>query len=107
MTEKPVQPVEHPAVEPEIIPPGRYRSAWHRFDAPKGGFFNTRYQQRVYVTKVGPWGMALLAVFAILVAAAVLVFVLGALLVWIPVIALLAIAGIVFAWLRRYLAWRR
>jgi hypothetical protein len=104
MTQKPVQPVERPAVEPEIIPPERSRSAWNRFDAPEGGFFNARYRQRVYVAKIGPWGMVLLAALAILVVAAILVFVIGALLVWIPVIALLAIAGIVFASLRRYFA---
>jgi hypothetical protein len=102
MTEKPVPPYERPAVEPEILPPNHPHAAWNRFRTREGGLFSARYGQRIYVGRVGPLGVALFIALVILIAAAVLVFVIGALLVWIPVIALLAVAGIVLAWLRRY-----
>jgi hypothetical protein len=102
MAQKPIRPYERPAAEPEIIPPGHSSSAWQGRDAPPGGFFGARYGQRVYVTKVGPVGLALLALLVVLVVAAILVFVIGALLVWIPVVALLVAAGIVLTGLRRY-----
>jgi hypothetical protein len=102
MAQKPIRPYERPAAEPEIIPPEHSSSAWQRQDAPPGGFFGARYGQRVYVAKVGPVGLALFALLAVLLVAAILVFVIGALLVWIPVIALLVAAGIVVTGLRRY-----
>jgi hypothetical protein len=102
MAQKPMRPYERPAAEPEIIPPGHPSSAWDRRNAPPGGFFGARYGQRVYSAQVGPVGLVLFALLAVLLVAAILVFVIGALLVWIPVIALLAAAGIVLAGLRRY-----
>src|SRR5262245_28496835 len=102
MAQKPIRPFERPAVEPEIIPPDHSSSAWNKRNAPPGGFFGTRYGGRVYSAQVGPVGLVLFGLLAVLLVAAILVFVIGALLVWIPVIALLAAAGIVVAALRRY-----
>ena len=48
---------EQPRVEPEIIPPDRSgrHSPWSR-----SGFTETRGTQRIYVTRMGPVGIALL-----------------------------------------------
>ena len=102
MQKTPPRPYDRPTAEPEIISPDRSGSAWDRRTAPSGGSFSVRYNQRVYVGHVGPFGSALIAVLVILLVAAVLVFLMGTLLVLIPVVALLVAAGVVLTWLRRY-----
>jgi hypothetical protein len=100
MTRKSMTPVERPAAEPEILPPESPRSAWKAGDAADGGFFGARYGQRVYVAKVGPWSLAMLGALALLIGIAAVVFVVGALLFWIPIIAVLVLAGLLIGKLR-------
>src|ERR1700730_17005305 len=93
---------ELPRVEPEIIPPDRqerepergpgrgsdWRAAWR----PHGPN-QTAGMHRVYVTRIGPFGFAMLMLgFAILAAAILLIFA-GAILLWLPVVALLIVVG--------------
>jgi hypothetical protein len=97
---------ELPRVEPEIIPPNRQergpgrgsdrlRTAWRPY-----GPNETAGTHRVYVTRIGPFGVAMLTlVFAILAAAILLVFA-GAILLWLPVVALLIVVGAIVRFLR-------
>jgi hypothetical protein len=60
-----------------------------------------RASQRVYVTKVGPFGLILMGLVVAAVAALLVVLVVGAMLLWIPVIALLVAIGVFSGLLRR------
>jgi hypothetical protein len=97
---------EMPRVEPEIIPPDRQDrgpgrgSDWRRAAWPPYGPNQTAGMHRVYVTRIGPFGFALLTLaFAILAAAFLLIFA-GAILLWLPVVALLIVVGAIFRFLR-------
>jgi hypothetical protein len=90
---------ERPRHEPEIIPPdsdsGR-RSAWppsHGFNQTRGG--------RIYVTRIGPLGFALLLLIVGLFAGVLLLALIGAALIWIPIAAVLLIAAAITGVLRR------
>jgi hypothetical protein len=100
---------ELPRVEPEIIPPDRqereparepgrgsdWRTAWR-----PSGPNQTGGMHRVYVTRIGPFGFAMLMLgFAILAAAILLIFA-GAILLWLPVVALLIVVGAIVRFLR-------
>jgi len=89
---------ERPRVEPEIIPPDRsgHYSPWS-----SDPFTTTRGTQRLYITRVGPFGIALLLLAFAAVAAIILIAVLGAVLIWIPIVAVALIAGALFRVLRR------
>jgi len=87
---------ERPRYEPEIIPPdgSRHRADWRPY-APGGG------TQRIFVARLGPFGMALmLLAFAVLVAV-IMLAILGAVLLWVPVVALLVAVAAVMRFLRR------
>jgi hypothetical protein len=97
---------ELPRVEPEIIPPDRQergpergsdwrRAAWRPYRPNQ-----TAGMHRVYVARIGPFGFALLTlVFAILAAAILLAFT-GAILLFLPVVALLIVVGAIVRFLR-------
>jgi hypothetical protein len=90
-------PPEQPRVEPEIIPPdrsGRY-SPWRPY-----GFAETR-GARIHVTRVGPFGIALLMLAIAAVVTIVMIAVLGAVLIWIPIVAVALIVGALLRVLRR------
>ena len=97
---------ELPRVEPEIIPPDRTGSGpgrgadWRRAAWRPYGPNETAGMHRVYVTRIGPLGFAMLTlVFAILAAAVFLIFA-GAILLWLPVVALLIVVGAIVRFLR-------
>ncbi len=95
MPDQPNQP-ERPRFEPEIIPPdrNRHQSDWRPYAS--GGT-----TQRIFVARLGPFGMAMLFLaFAVLVAV-IVVAILGAMLIWIPVVLLLVAAAAVLRFLRR------
>ena len=94
----PRQPPEQPRSEPEIIPPG----ATHDPMRP-GPFFDTGRGPHIYVAKVGPFGVILIALVIGLVVALVLVLLLGAFLLWIPIVGLLLAAGLISAAYRKYI----
>src|ERR1700730_10142156 len=73
---------DKPRAEPEIIPPGDLdgrpmRDRYH-FDVHGGS-------QRIYVTRLGPFGIVVLGLLIALIAAVIPIVLLGALLIWIPV----------------------
>jgi hypothetical protein len=93
---------ERPRLEPEIIPPARgrrgtdwFEDAWRPYASGPGG------THRIYVARLGPFGLAMLMVAIGLIVAMILLAVVGAILIWIPVFALLLAAGVVFRLLRR------
>lgn len=101
MTEKPPAPrAERPRAEPEIIPPGApLRSG--RFD----GFDGSPFNQRIFVAKVGPFGIVLVALAIVAIITILLVVLLGALLFWIPIIGVIVAAVILLRFLKS--PWRR
>lgn len=96
-------PPEQPRVEPEIIPPDHRRDQSDFRRSPSRPMFTPGYgsTQRLYVGRVGPLGMALLLLALIVIVVLIAIAVLGAFLLWIPVLAFLAIAAAVFRLLRR------
>jgi len=91
---------EHPRQEPEIIPPDRDSSgssAW----PPPHEFSENRGSRRVYVTRIGPLGFALLMLMVGLFAGVLLLALIGAALIWIPVAAVLVIIAAISGLLRR------
>jgi hypothetical protein len=104
MTDDPVPP-EQPRTEPEIIPPGQTgrwsdQSSWQPARGPFG-FGQARGTQRIYVARLGPFGFAVLMLVFALLAVAVILAVIGAFLIWIPVVALLVVVAAVYRFLRR------
>ena len=102
MAYDPNQP-ERPRAEPEIIPPDRDggRSNWRRAPLRSGGFDEIHSTHRVYVGRVGPFGIALLLLAIAAVIAIILIAVLGAVLIWIPVIAVAVVIAAFFRLFRR------
>ena len=88
-------PPEQPRAEPEIIPPDKTQSV--RRSAP---FAEMGGVHRVYVTRIGPFGVALLLLALAVFAAVALILFFGALFIWIPILALIAIIGALTGLLR-------
>jgi hypothetical protein len=92
MSQRPVPGAEQPRTEPEIIAPGDADPRLRR----NGPHFDGRTTQRIYVARLGPFGFAVVALVAALIAALALFVVLGAFVILIPLAgALLAIAIVV------------
>jgi hypothetical protein len=102
MTDDQNQP-ERPRTEPEIIPPDRspqgsdWRQPAWRTDAASGA----RGTQRIYVTRIGPFGGAMLMLALAILVAAFFLIIAGAVLIWIPLVALLVVVAAVSRFLRR------
>ena len=92
---------ERPRLEPEIIPPARGRrgSDWQPDVRPPYGSTGGT-TQRLYVARLGPVGLAFLMVLIGIVVAVITLAVVGAILIWIPILALLLGAGVVYRLLR-------
>jgi hypothetical protein len=93
---------ERPRLEPEIIPParGRREPGW-QYDVWEPYAPNAGAARRLYMAKFGPFGLAMIMLAIGFLAGVILLAVVGALLVWIPILALLVGAGVVFRLLRR------
>jgi len=102
MVDDPNQP-ERPRVEPEIIPPDRTPHRSDRRQQAWQPFFSTAADEthRIYVAKLGPFGIALLMLILGVVAAVILLAVIGAVLIWIPAVVLLVAVGALFRLFRR------
>jgi hypothetical protein len=94
----------HPT-EPEIIPPGQEPTDWPRGQRDPWASFHVHGTggTRVYVRRIGPVGILLLAVLLGTIAALVFVVMVGAFLIWIPVAVLLFVAAVVGGLMRRYM----
>ena len=93
--ERPVPDANRPRVEPEIIPPGQPDPRSRR-----GASFDGRGTQRVYVTQVGPFGFAMVALAVALVLALVFLLVLGAFVIFIPLAGALLAAAVLLSLFR-------
>jgi hypothetical protein len=94
---------ERPRVEPEIIPPDRTsrEPQWRPYAWRPYASDQANATHRIYIARVGPLGAALLLFLVVLAVAIALLAVLGAVLIWIPVLALLVVAGALLRILRR------
>lgn len=94
---------ERPRAEPEIIPPDRSGrdSDWTRSPWREDAFSQARGTQRIYVTRLGPFGIVLLMLALAAIVAIVLIAVLGAVLIWIPAVAVLVVVAALFRLFRR------
>jgi len=91
---------ERPRFEPEIIPPDPdgQQSAWRhtpfRDSNWRGGpFGDTRTAHRIYVTRLGPFSIALVLLAIAAIVTIIVIAAVGAVLIWIPVIAAVLIIG--------------
>ena len=107
MVEDSNQP-ERPRVEPEIIPPDRNprrsdwrHQAWRRQTWQP--FFSTAADEthRIYVARLGPFGIALLMLIVGIVVGLIILAVIGAVLIWIPIMLMLVAVGAILRLLRR------
>jgi hypothetical protein len=90
---------EQPRVEPEIIPPDRTGRG------PRGGWSpdgtSAYATHRVYISRIGPIGFALLLLVVGLLAAVMLLVLIGTALIWIPLVAVLLVFAAISSILRR------
>jgi hypothetical protein len=92
---------EQPRHEPEIIPPGDH---WPDRDAswpPPCGHSQRRSSHRIYVGRIGPLGFALFILIVALFGGIFLLVLIGAALIWLPVLLLFAVIGAVVGLIRR------
>ena len=97
MDQRPVPGPDQPRSEPEIILPGESGARSRRVD----GRMWSSGTRRIYVARVGPFGFAMVALLAALLAALVFLLVLGAFVIVIPLAGLLLAAVIVSSMLQR------
>jgi hypothetical protein len=93
--ETPKPPPRPPRAEPEIIPPGASHD-------PLGTriFIDETTSQRIFVGRLGPLGLIGIALTVAVVFAVILVLLLGAFLLWIPIVGALVAIGLVAGVLR-------
>jgi hypothetical protein len=93
------QEPERPRAEPEILPPDRRgpdQRGW-----PPNGFGEVHGTHRIYVSRIGPFGFALLMLVVGFLAAVFLLLLIGTALLWIPImLAVIVIAAISGVWRR-------
>jgi hypothetical protein len=97
MIQRSTPPSRELHTEPEIIPPGR---ADGRSALGLHASVDAHGTHRIYVARLGPFGIILLAVVVAILTAVILILLLGAVLIWIPVVAVL-VAATVISGLRR------
>ena len=91
---------DKPVSEPEIIPPPR-KGTQSRFDRDMWMSPERQGAHRIYVTRLGPFGVFSLIFGVFLFAAFVLILLAGAVLLWIPIAAVLVAAAIIGPLLRK------
>jgi hypothetical protein len=92
---------ERPRQEPEIIPPG---NDWPRRDSPfppNHRFDERRSTHRIYVSRIGPLGFALFMMIAALFGGVLLLALIGAVLIWFPVLLLFVVIAAIAGLIRR------
>jgi hypothetical protein len=100
---------ERPRAEPEIFPPERTgraadwrNSPWRNSPWGADAFGRTRASHRVYVARVGPFGIALMILAIAAILAIIMIAALGAVLIWIPVVAVVIVAAALIRLLRGF-----
>lgn len=91
-----------PRTEQEIIPPTRIERRRRAGTARIHVFADHHGVRHVYVARLGPLGVLLLVLIIANLSAIILVLLVGAFLIWIPLVGLLIAAVIILGLLRRY-----
>ena len=86
---------EKPRAEPEIIPPTHNDRQSRSNTARSRVFADGEGTRHIYVARLGPLGMLLLALMIGILFAMILVLVLGAFLIWIPLVVLMVAVAII------------
>jgi hypothetical protein len=102
MNERRLPAGEKPRSEPEIIPPDRGDRQSRSGAAGIRVFLDGGGVRHIYVARLGPLGMVVLALTVGILFAITLILVLGAFLIWIPLISLLVTAAITSGLIRAY-----
>ena len=89
--------VEKPRSEPEIIPPN---DAGHGRDQRRA--FSGRGTERVYVANIGPLGVFLAMLIAGIVFVLFVTLLLGAFLIWLPLLIAFVVGAAIAGFLRAY-----
>jgi hypothetical protein len=92
---------ERPRREPEIIPPGK---DWPNRDSrwpPNHRFNERRSTHRIYVGRIGPLGFVLLLLMLALFGGIFLLALIGAALIWFPVLLVFVVIAAVAGLIRR------
>jgi hypothetical protein len=105
MDKQPKPQAEEPRSEPEIIPPDRAGRRSENASSRARIFVNSHGTERIYVATPGPLGIILVALVAGILSAVLLILLLGAFLIWVPLLAFF-IAGAVVAGILRRKFWR-
>ena len=98
---------ERPRAEPEIIPPDRGGGPDDRRFGGRGPAWPPPFgtaagrTQRVFIGRIGPFGFALLFLVIGMLAAVLLFILIGAALIWIPVVAVLLVVAAIGGLFRR------
>jgi len=92
---------ERPRQEPEIIPPGNDRPRRNSSFPLNYGFDARQSTHRVYVGRIGPLGFALFMIIAALFGGVLLLALIGAALIWFPVLLLFAVIAAIAGLIRR------
>jgi hypothetical protein len=92
---------ERPRVEPEILPPDRSRNGQSWPPPPYGYGQGAGGSQRIFITRIGPLGFGLAMLVLGLLAAVLLLLLIGTALIWLPFVAAIVILGAVMGALRR------
>jgi len=91
---------DEPRSEPEIIPPDRAGRDTHRARV----FVDARGTERVYVARLHPLGFILVVLISAVLAAVMIALLLGALLIWLPLLVFFVAGVIIVTVLRAYFA---
>ena len=87
---------ERPRVEPEILPPDRGQGLGQGRGWPPPPYGQARAGgTRLYVTRIGPFGVALMTLAIGLLAAVFLLLLIGTALIWLPVVAALIVIAVI------------
>jgi hypothetical protein len=92
---------ERPRREPEIIPPG---NDWPDHDAgwrPEYRYGERHSRHRIYVGRIGPLGFALLVLMVALFGGIFLLVLIGATLIWLPILLVFAVIAAIAGLIRR------
>jgi hypothetical protein len=96
MIQRSTPPIEEPHTEPEIIPPDRADGR-----STRGAYVDVHGTHRIYVARLGPFGIILAALVIAILTAVILFMLLGAALILLPVVALLVAVTVIAGLLRR------
>ena len=105
MGQQPKPQAEEPRSEPEIIPPDRTGRRSEHTSSRARVFVNSHGTERIYIATPGPLGIILVVLVAGILSAVLLILLLGAFLIWVPLLAFF-IAGAVVAGILRRKFWR-